>query len=343
MEEKVKEIEKEAVEETTVENVAIETVADKTIEEEVTAFDPQAFVESSEMVDSPTIKKDVTENEDGDIQDKDSDDFVWGSEKTEETPETKTKDTVVETQAPVIDFEKIGIDGVKNQEDFNKKMDEWKSLEAKSKENALKNTTSDKINKLQKFLNLDDRDLLKKDLELQGFSEEKLNEAIGTYEYNNTVAIEAQKIRNTLNKAIKNEKYKEIEGRKQADAKQEAERLKSISELKDHLNNTETMFGFKMAKDSEGLEKARSEHFEYITSGSFLNNIMNSNSNLTEAAWLWKNKDTILKAMKNKGYQNGKKEILDNIQMPEIPGTTRILDPTGKTNDFNPNAFMFGE
>ena len=64
MEEKVKEIEKEAVEETTVENVAIETVADKTIEEEVTAFDPQAFVESSEMVDSPTIKKDVTENED---------------------------------------------------------------------------------------------------------------------------------------------------------------------------------------------------------------------------------------------------------------------------------------
>ena len=39
----------------------------------------------------------------------------------------------------------------------------------------IKNTTSDKINKLQNFLNLDDRDLLKKDLELNGFSEEKLN------------------------------------------------------------------------------------------------------------------------------------------------------------------------
>ena len=155
--------------------------------------------------------------------------------------------------------------------------------------------------------------------------------------------IEAQKIRNTLNKAIRNEEQNELNQAREQEARLQKEREDSMAELKNHLEKTETMFGFKMAKDSDGMKKVREDHYDYITSGTFLNSIMESNQNVTEAAWLWKNKDTILNAMKNQGYQRGKKEILDNIQRPEIPGTNRILDPTGKTDEFNPNAFLFGQ
>lgn len=304
-------------------------------EETVKEFDPEAFIKedlATTKTDDEEVKVD---------QSKDSEPVVWGEYGEDTTKETKQEHPTTPENA--FKWEDVGIEGVKNKEDFDKKIEEFKSYESKIKENEVRNATNEKINKLEDFLKLDDKELLKRDLELQGFSKEKLEDAMNTYEYNNTTSIEAQKIRNTVNKAIKSEQHKELGSRKQEEAMLQKEREESIAKLKSHLESTETMFGFKMAKDEATLKTVREKHFKYITSGDFINDVMASNENLSEAAWLWKNKSTLLNAMNNKGYQKGKQEILDNIQRPEVSGTTRILDPSGKTDEFNPNAFIHGD
>ena len=343
MEEKVNENEAVVEDVVTENNVANETTTEPVVEqakEEVKEFDPKAFLTPTETeTKEDDVKEDVKETTDNVI--------VWDYDNSAvKKEETETKETLQEqpkTTEESFNWESTGLEGVKSKEDFDKKIEEFKSYESKIKENEVRNASNEKINKLEDFLKLDDKELLKRDLELQGFDKEKLEDAMSTYEYNNTISIEAQKIRNTVNKAINAERHKELNTRKSEEAKLQKEQEESIAALKDHLNNTETMFGFKMAKDEASLNNVREKHFKYITSGDFLNDIMASNTNLSEAAWLWKNKETLLNAMNNKGYQKGKQEILDNIQRPEISGTTRILDPTGKTNEFNPNAFIFGE
>lgn len=349
MEENVKEKEEVVVDETTnVENNVEETVNTEVLEEASETkdgFDANAFVEASSFLDDQKDKPETDKAEGETVSEKENTDdgFVWDyptAEKTESTPKEPVADTV---ETNTFNWEDTGLEGVKSKEDFEAKINEFKEYEKKVKEYETKNIKSDKITKLRDFISMEDRALVEADLKMQGFKDEKLEDALSTYEVNGNMNIEAQKIRNTLNKAIRNEEQNELNQVREQEARLQKEREDSMAELKNHLEKTETMFGFKMAKDSDGMKKVREDHYDYITSGTFLNSIMESNQNVTEAAWLWKNKDTILNAMKNQGYQRGKKEILDNIQRPEIPGTNRILDPTGKTDEFNPNAFLFGQ
>lgn len=337
-----KEIENDALVENNTEVIENDNAIVNEVIEEAKEFDPSKFV-STEFVETET-KTESKEEENS---------FTWDNTDSEVKEETKSEPIKVEEKETLQEhpttvensfkWEETGIEGVSNKEDFDKKIEEYKAYEKQVQEFKTQNLESETVTKLRDFLKYDDESLLKKDLELQGFKDDKLDEALDTYKYNNTINIEAQKIRNTLNKAIKVEQNKIFESQKADQAKLDAERDKSVADLKNHLNTTETMFGFKMAKEEAQLNKVRDDHFKYITSGDFLNDITDNNSNLTEAAWLWKNRKTILNAMKNKGSQLSKKELLDNIQRPETPGTTRILDPSGKTDDFNPNAFMFGE
>lgn len=314
------------------ENETLEAVEETKTDDSVKEFDGKAFAESASFTDKPqeNEKKEIETNE-----------FSWSQNKEPEVEKEKLQENPTTTENS-FDWTSTGIDGVKSKEDFDKKLQEFKSYETKVKEYEVSSVKNNKINRLENFLKLDDKALLTKDLELQGFSKEKLEEAIDTYEYNNTISIEAQKIRNTVDRAISHEKQNELKSHKNEEAKLIQERESSKAELKNHLENTETMFGFKMAKDEAGLTSVRNDHYEYITSGTFLNSVMDSNTNLSEAAWLWKNKETIFKALKNNGFQKGRQEILNDIQKPEVVGTQRILDPSGKTDEFNPNAFIFG-
>lgn len=353
MEENVNEKEEVVVDNSTptIENNEDTSAVDSNKEtKEDNSFDASLFVEASAMADSPEVaKKPEVEKDKDTVKEDTSDDFVWDypteAKDNKEIVTDKTKEELQEQPTTIensFKWEDTGIEGVTSKEEFDNKIAEYKALEEKLTEYKTQNVKSDKITKLRNFVSMEDKELVKKDLEMQGFKEEKLDEALEIYDANGTMDIEAQKIRNTLNKAIRNEEHNELNRERDNEARLQKERDDSMVELKNHLEKTETMFGFKMAKDSDSLNKVRGDHYEYITSGSFLKSVTESNQNVSEAAWLWKNKDTILKAMKNQGYQKGKKEILDNIQRPEIPGTTRILDPTGKSDEFNPNSFMFG-
>ena len=96
-----------------------------------------------------------------------------------------------------------------------------------------------------------------------------------------------------------------------------------------------------MAKDDASLKQVRESHKKYITSGEFYNDISSDSKKLSDVAWLWKNRDTMMKALGNKGLQQGRKEILDDIGSPEVLDSKRYSTPKGN-EAFDANAFLSG-
>ena len=228
-------------------------------------------------------------------------------------------------------------------------IDELKeTLEAINKENeelrskATGGVVNDTIGKLKGFLDKSDEALVQLELKKQGFSDEEIQNAVDGYTDNNTLWIEAKKIRNTINGAIRNEEQNIAKSQQESQATQEKQRQEAVKSLTDHIASKDEMFGFKMAKDEEGLAKVREGHTKYITSGDFLADVTKDNENLTEAAWLWKNRKVILKAIGGREFNKGKQAIMDDISNPDITNKSRFKDPGG-SDEFDPKAFVYGE
>ena len=215
-------------------------------------------------------------------------------------------------------------------------------LKLETENNQLKESggtvTNEKINSLQGYLKLDNKELLQKDLEAQGFRGDKLQETLDTLQDNGMLEIEATKVRNAINGAITKEQTSITQESKNADAKRQADRDESVKELQTYLSSQTDMFGFKMAKDEESLGKVRDGHHKYITSGSFLKDITKNNESLAESAWLWRNRETLLKAARNNGLQQGRSEVLNDLGNPDTGGGGKFADPSGK-GEFDPSKF----
>ena len=214
-------------------------------------------------------------------------------------------------------------------------------LEADNKrlqESSGDNVTSKKITALQSYLKFDDKELLQKDLEAQGFKGEQLEEALDTLQDNGMLKVEAAKVRNAINSSIDNERSAITKEARDEDAKQLRDRDESVKALGSYLNKQNEMFGFKMAKDDETLKKVRDNHHKYITSGDFLQDITKNNESLAESAWLWKNRETLLKAARNGGLQQGRSEILNDMHNPDTDKGGGFVSPDGK-GEFSVNKF----
>jgi len=205
-------------------------------------------------------------------------------------------------------------------------------------QNAGSNVTNKKIDALQSYLKLDDKELLQKDLEAQGFKGDQLQEAMDTLQDNGMLKVEATKVRNAINGSIENERSAITQGTRDEDAKQLKEREESVKALNTYISNQTEMFGFKMAKDEETLAKVRDSHHKYITSGNFLKDITKNNESLAESAWLWKNRETLLKAARNGGLQQGRFEILNDLHNPDTDKGKGFVSPDGK-GEFNVSQF----
>lgn len=107
------------------------------------------------------------------------------------------------------------------------------------------------------------------------------------------------------------------------------------------LDKTDELFGFKIAKP-ENMQKARDEHYEYLTSGKFLNEITETPEAAIKAAFLWKHRETIIKAMANKAKSQGKQEVLKNLQNTQLNDTGRIHVAKDEEEEFNPLKFVEG-
>ena len=106
------------------------------------------------------------------------------------------------------------------------------------------------------------------------------------------------------------------------------------------MQSIDTIGDFKLTGNPEKLSEVRKNHTEYVTSGKYLNEITENEKTLAESAWLWRNRDVLKKAMINNGRQNGRKEILDQIQRPETNKPQRFVTPDN--GEFDPKAFMNG-
>ncbi len=226
-------------------------------------------------------------------------------------------------------------------------MDEMKEhLKAIEEENnQLRNASgsgakNEAINSLESLLNKENEDLVRLSLEKDGFSGEELDDAVDRYIDNGLIDIEAKKIRNTISNAIVNEQNKITQSTVDADAKQQQEYAESVRKLEEHISKTETMFGFKMAKDPESLKQVQQGHAEYIKSGKFMDDVFANDESLAEAAWFVRNKKVIINAIANKNLQKGKQSILDDIREPEVVSPQRFRDPEG-SDEFDPK--MFGD
>jgi hypothetical protein len=330
-----------------VEEIVNNTEESSVENEDSVTFDANAFSDISNDSD------DSSENSDNNTEDNDSFELNWddneSSENSEsneeqnessESEEAESEEANLENTSTEINYEligdKIGAE-IKSEEDLKKYVDEKNKQIEELQELTKGNVTNEKIKNLKTYISLEDKELLRADFKAQGFSDEEIDEAVDVYTDNGTIGIEAKKIRNTLNRSIDLERNKMIEKQK-AKAKLEEQEVNELrNNIKEFIFNSETMFGFKMAKDEDSLKTVREKHYEYTT-GKFYKEITESEQTMSEAAWLWKNRDVIINAAKNRGTQKGRKDILDEITVPDDSRSTRIREES--TGEFNVNKFV---
>lgn len=340
-----------------------EVVQESTTEQETTesneeveyAFNPDAFfTEENETVTEENNNEPTNVQNNNATEESNDNDFSWdkGLEYLKEDGEQERSDSNSSNSdndsndIQVADrsiepsfedfFKEVGVE-VKTKEEFK---EYYKSLQ---EENELLKKSypekNEKIDNFQNLIKLEDKELVERSLIADGFEGVELENAMERMLDNDMVDIEAKKVRNTLNKAIASEREVIIDSKRTETAKQEKDREDSIKSLNDYLNSTEKMFGFKIASTPEKTNEIRKSHQEYIVSGKFLQNITQSEKNLADCAWLWANKDVILKAMQTKGFNSGRKDVLNQIGNPDVNANSRTFaDPKGN-GEFNPNKF----
>jgi phosphopantetheinyl transferase (holo-ACP synthase) len=352
-EEKVNET--DATQSENVQETPVEAQEQKTEEVEF-GFNPDAFFEEAKQEETTEDNNTEQPNvEDKKIDDSQSEEFSWdkGLEYLKQNGEqentqsdstnvdnsnTDTENSQLSTEPSYEDFFKeVGLE-VKTKEEFK---EIYKNLQ---EENELlrKNLPekNEKIDNFEKLIKLDDKELVERSLIADGFEGVELENAIERMLDNDMIDIEAKKVRNTLNKAIATERDAIIDEKRNQTAKQEKDREESIKSLNDYLNSTEEMFGFKIASTPEKMNEIRENHQEYIVSGKFLQDITQTEKSLADCAWLWANKEVILKAMQTKGFNIGRKDVLDQIGNPDVNANSRTFaDPKGD-GEFNPGKFM---
>lgn len=210
----------------------------------------------------------------------------------------------------------------------------------KEKQVAVSAPDTDKTKEFRSLLSLKDEDLIKEDAKSQGFTDEEQDEYLEKLVDNGTIKFEAKKLRGGINNAIKTEESLAAQSIQQQSEAQKKEAEESRQKLEEHLSKTEEVLGIKMAKDDEGLEKVRKEHFNYITSGQFFKEVTDDEASVSEAAFLWKNRNNIAKALKTKGYEKGKADILNELKNPDMGEKGTGVSESSDNGEFKPGKFM---
>ncbi len=278
------------------------------------------------------------------------DDFATEEKPTEEKPteEKPTEEKPVEnSEAPATELtndqfkafaDQLGLKA-ETMDEVKAVLDDLVSENAKLKEQGAEPISNKRIEDLNNFLKLDDEALVKRSLEADGLEGDKLEYAVDRLMDSGLIDIEAIKIRNNVEKAIKAETNNEIKAKEAEVAKQHEEHDAAVNKFNDFMQSTDSLGGFKLTGNPDKLPDVRKAHTEYVTSGEYLNEITASEQALAESSWLWRNRETLKNALINNGRQNGRKEILDQIGRPDSSKPQRFTAPD-KPGEFNPKKFM---
>lgn len=329
-------------------------VTDTAISDNDKEFDASSFLGSESSLTSEDSEKNNNGLKDKAIEktdtDDDSDTYSMEWDISDEDDDAGDNEKIISEKATTelensavtdsVDYEtlsnEIGIE-IKSKDDLITKFKEITEQLNEAKAQSVGTVTNDKIKAWQSYAELSDEALLKADFKANGFSDDELEEAIDVYRDNGSMRIEATKIRKNLNRWIADEKQNSVKAQENEAQQQKANQEAMRKKIRETLDGTETMFGFKMSKDEAELPKVRDTHYKYITD-KFLGDITKDEKSIVEASWLWRNKDSIINALKNSGKQSGKKEILDNLQNPDLGNSNRI--PGINDKGFNAKSFV---
>ena len=320
-------------------------------------FDPKAFLDGSAVSNPPTSDSTESDDNKGVSKDDIESDFVWPEEdivipnedknvpkaddnKTNAPSSDKTDDKKTDTVVGYETFIKeLGIEA----KDINELKDVLNSLveENKKLKSSPEQIVNKKIEEYQKFLNLDDETLVRKSFEADGLKGEKIDKAIEKMVDTGLIEIEATKIRNTLDKAIQSESESIKQSKQSEIAKQQKEREDAVREIHDFMSKKDSLLGFKLTSKPDQLPVIQKQHAEYVTSGNYLADITQSAETMAESAWLWKNREVLKKALQNRGVQQARKEIFENLGHAELGSATRLTAPDNNS-EFDPKKFIQG-
>lgn len=211
--------------------------------------------------------------------------------------------------------------------------DEFKDVLSYQQQLAQKSVSNETVNNLQNFMGMSDEELMRAELKAQNYESHEIDDEIDIMIENGTIKSSARKVRKDVEAAIQQEQARlnqEIVNPSDAKLAEQQEALSQ--ELKEYMSKTNSMFGGKINATQ------KDEHFEYIDSGKFFDDITDTPENVAQAAWLWKHKDRIMKGFMSKGVEKGKQAVLDDLKNPERSRSNRIPDP--ETGEFNMNRFM---
>ena len=323
---------------------------------EIEAFDPKAFAATEETVEE-SLEEEGKEEDNG-MAWPDLEDVSETNEEQEEAKEPVKEDVneseiVNETE----NNEQVNSSEV-TQEHFKaftnelgleaESIDELKEVlnsiveeNNKLRESSNNPESSKRLDDLNNFLKLEDELLVRKSFEADGLKDDKLDYAIDRLWDTGLIEVEALKIRNNIDRAIKAESQNITNKREQEAAKQQQDHTDAIESFGNYMQSVDTLFSFKITGNPEKLPEVRKNHTEYVTSGKYLKEITQSEKTLAESSWLWRNRDVLKNALINNGRQNGRREILDKIGLPDKRKPQRFNNPTD-TGDFDPAKFLQG-
>ncbi len=355
-----------AVVEETVEQEATETVAEDSAEEKTEEFNASEFMsydretieniqeEEKEKTEEVEATEENKESEDGSLSWDDVETEVESKEeekveeendpwsnvdneletKEEEKVEAKTEEVKevkeeVETPTQELDWKKVseelGVEATSKEELLN-------SLNQETKQAEYNNSA---IEQLQSFLKLADRDLLQKELKMQGQMEDyEIQENLDKLEDSGMLKYQANSLRGSVRSAIKQEQEKE---KISQNAKQQ-ERSKKIEEsrnnLKGYLKENTMFFGGKVS------ETERMNVYKDICNGRLESLLYKNPETTSKVMWLLRNPNKLEKVLYGRGMEAGKAQVLNNITTPDLGRRGKANYKVKDSSKFDAQQFM---
>jgi hypothetical protein len=335
-----------------------ETVQEQSQEQNVEdgdKFNPLAFTQDvieqsdEENKNTETDEKIETENTTSNESDNETNDsdFKWEEVKTETDEDSKEvsepEDNWDESNSKTgVSKDEKETSGQDTELDW-RKIGEELGMNVSSKEEVvdylnknkpIDNSTSDEIQKINEFLRLDDRSLLKEEMKVDGMGVDDIDDALDKMEDSGVMKREAFRIRKQLKNHIENQKKTSSEKQQQSKEQKAVQVAQNKKQLQDHLKDLKAFMGGSVSKDQ--AKKA----YRYITSGEMSQDIWKSHANAAEVAMFLLFKDKFQNILMNQGLNAGKASVLNKITSPNLHQSSGSKKYKVKDGGFDVNTFM---
>ena len=243
----------------------------------------------------------------------------------EEPEEEKKEEAPVEEIAKETDWESIakelGVEGA-TKEDLAKRL-------AKPDKVVETDTTT----KLEKFLDLNDKDLVKEELKAQGMEEGAVDENVDRLEDSGMLRYQANTLRASIKTAMKDDQLRAVENKKREEHEKEKGLKNHRNNLKDYLKNNDTFFGGKAS------EQERLSIYRDVCDGALERELYRDPATVSKVMFLLRNGKKLEKFLYNRGKEDGKAMILDSITSPDL-GERNSPTYKEETTGFDAKSFI---